>query len=115
MALYGPKRRKTISTLMSIIGMLSGLILLTLSFVGRDPKADMGKDRCDVTQFSLARPIACERCGLGGGLRGALLTRRMSERVSSSKVSKRSILRTGRLSSENQSKRRVTGGERNRT
>ena len=35
----GPKRRKTMSAPMSAIGVLSGLVLLTLSFVGRDPSA----------------------------------------------------------------------------
>ena len=34
----GPKRRKAISAPMSAIGELSGLIFLTVSFVGHDPK-----------------------------------------------------------------------------
>jgi hypothetical protein len=38
MTASGPKRRKRMSAPMSVIGVLSGLVLLTMSFVGRDPK-----------------------------------------------------------------------------
>jgi hypothetical protein len=34
----GPKRRKRMSAPMSAMGVLSGLVLLTMSFVGRDPE-----------------------------------------------------------------------------
>src|SRR6267142_283048 len=34
---WGPKRRKRMSAPMSAMGVLSGLVLLTMSFVGRDP------------------------------------------------------------------------------
>jgi hypothetical protein len=37
MSLIGPKRRKTMSAPMSAIEVLSGLVVLTLSFVGHDP------------------------------------------------------------------------------
>ena len=33
----GPKRRKTMSAPMSALGELSGLVVLTLSFVNHDP------------------------------------------------------------------------------
>ena len=38
-----PQRRKTMSARMSAIGVLSGLVLLTLSFVGHDPQRSAGK------------------------------------------------------------------------
>src|SRR6185295_16133869 len=37
MSASGPKRRKTMSAPMSAMGVLSGLILLTMSFVDHDP------------------------------------------------------------------------------
>ena len=38
MSCCGPKRRKRMSAPMSAMGVLEGLVLLTMSFVGRDPK-----------------------------------------------------------------------------
>ena len=38
MTALGPKRRKTMSGPMSAMGVLSGLVLLTMSFVDHDPK-----------------------------------------------------------------------------
>jgi hypothetical protein len=38
MPVIGPKRRKMVSAVMSAVGVASGLVLLTMSFVGRNPK-----------------------------------------------------------------------------